>query len=253
MAIVATVNLGGVLFDLSYVKGRDFYLRKLPALTQVYDSIKGIEPNRETQNYLNTVNALKEQVSQTGLQSPQAEALLAQMRSLSGEMIENNPFEVANKTGTLEKIKNRLRASIGKESIGEAFCIFWSQGYLSEAGWQQEIDFFNKTIQPLIELNYYRPIGENGEFVDYFWRIDLPFVALFSLEFLARTFYISRRHTGIRWIDAMLWRWYDVFLLLPFWRWLRVIPLTFRLKKAKLLNLESVRQQISQGLVANVA
>ncbi len=253
MAIVATVNLGFVLFDLSYVKARDFYLRKLPGLTQVYDPIKGIEPHRETQNYLNTLNALEEQVKKTGLQSPPAEALLAQMRSLSLEMVENNPFEVANKTGSLEKIKNRMRDRIGKESSREAFSIFWSQGYLSKAGWQQEIDFFNKTIQPLIELNYYRPVGENGEFVDYFWRIDLPFVALFSLEFLARTFYISRRHTGIRWIDAMLWRWYDIFLLLPFWRWLRVIPVTIRLNRAKLLNLEPVRQQITQGLVANVA
>lgn len=253
MAIAATVNLGLVLFDLSYVKGRDFYLRKIPGLTQVYDPIKGIEPHRETQNYLNTVNDITEQVSQTGLQSPQAENLLAQMRRLSVEMIDTNPFEVANKTGTLEKIKNRMRDRIGKESAREAFSIFWSQAYLSEAGWQQEIDFFNQTIQPLIETNYYRHIGENGEFVDDFWRIDLPFVALFGLEFLARTFYISRRHTGIRWIDAMLWRWYDILLLLPFWRWLRVIPVTIRLNQAKLLDLEPVRQQITQGFVANFA
>lgn len=253
MAIAATVNLGVVLFDLSYVKGRDFYLRNIPGFTQVYDPIKGIEPHRETQNYLNTVNALKEQVSQTGLQSPQAETRLEELRRLSDEMIENNPFEVANKTGTLEKIKNRMRDRIGKESSREAFSIFWSQAYLSQRGWQQEIDFFNRNIQPLIETNYYRHIGENGEFVDDFWRIDLPFVALFGLEFLARTFYISRRHTGIRWIDAMLWRWYDIFLLLPFWRWLRVIPVTIRLNQAELLDLEPVRQQITQGFVANFA
>ena len=256
MAIAATVNLGLVLFDLSYVPCRNFYLQKIPVhprLTQLYDPIKGIEPHRETQKYLNTVNTLREQISQTGLQSPQAENLLEELRRLSVEMIESNPFAVANKTGSLEKIKNRMRDRVGKESAREAFSIFWSPAYLSKAGWQKEIDFFNQEIQPLIETNYYRNIGENGEFVDDFWRIDLPFVALFGLEFLARTFYISRRHTGIRWLDAMLWRWYDILLLQPFWRWLRIIPVTIRLNQAKLLNLEPVRQQITEGFVANFA
>ena len=89
MAIAAAVNLGLVLFDLSYVPWRDFYQRNFPALNHLnipgftlipslpygYDSIKGIEPHRETQNYLLTVNALKQQVTQTGLQSPQSTAL----------------------------------------------------------------------------------------------------------------------------------------------------------------------------------
>lgn len=263
MAIAATINLGLVLFNLSYVPGRDFYLRNFPELTRVYDPIKGIEPHRETQNYLNTVNALEEQVSQTGLQSPQAEALLAELRSLSSEMIDTNPFEIANKTGTLEKIKNRMRDRLNRESSREAFNIFWSQAHLSEVGWQQEIGFFNQRIRPLIATNYYRNTGENGEFIDRFWRIDIWFIALFSIEFLARTFYISRRHTGVRWIDAMLWRWYDVFLLIPFGLppftliplgyWLRTIPVIIRLNQAELINLEQVRQQISQGIVANFA
>ena len=48
MAITATVNLGLVLFNLSYVPWRDFYLRKLPQIIQIYDPIKGIEPHRDT-------------------------------------------------------------------------------------------------------------------------------------------------------------------------------------------------------------
>jgi len=253
MAITATVNLGLVLFDLSYVPWRDFYQREFPGLTQVYDPIKGIEPHRDTQKYLNTVNSLKEQVNQTGLQSPQTAKLLDELRRLSSEMIDTNPFEIANKTGTLEKIKNRMRDRLGQESSRQAFFIFWSQAHLSAGRWQQEIDFFNQTIQPLIETNYYRRTGENGEFINDFWRIDLPFTVLFGLEFLARTFYISRRHSGIRWIDAMLWRWYDIFLLLPFWRWLRVIPVVIRLNQAEILHLERVQQQINQGFVANFA
>lgn len=267
MAIAAAVNLGLVLFDLSYVPWRDFYLRNFPALNRLnipgftlipslpygYDSIKGIEPHRETQNYLLTVNALKQQVTQTGLQSPQSTALLEELRRLSVEMIDTNPFELANKTGTLEKIKNRMRDRLGNKSAREAYTSFWSQGHLSNGRYQQEMDFFTQKIQPLIATNYYRNIGENGEFIDNFWLLDLPFVALFGLEFLVRTFIISRRHVGIRWIDAMLWRWYDIFLLLPVWRWLRVIPVMIRLNQSQLLNLERVRRQINEGFVANFA
>ncbi len=51
----------------------------------------------------------------------------------------------------------------------------------------------------------------------------------------------------------MLWRWYDILLLLPFWRYLRVIPVTIRLHQADLVDLHSVEQQISRGLVTNFA
>ena len=253
IAIVAVVNLCLVLFDLSYVPWRDFYLREFPSLTRLYDPIKGIEPHRETQRYLNKVNELEEQVKQTGLQSAQTENLLQELRSLSNEMIQDNPFAVANKTGILAKIKNQMRDRLGKESAREAFTLFWSQAHLSQAGWQQEINFFNTQLRPLIQTNYYRGIGINGKFIDRFWQIDLPFVTLFGLEFLVRTFYISRQRAGLTWLEAMLRRWYDIFLMLPFWRWLRVIPVTIRLYQADLLNLEPVRAQVNHDVVANFA
>lgn len=253
IAIVALVNLCLVLFDLSYLPWRDFYFQEVPILTQLYDPIKGIEPHRETQRYLNKVNELEQQVMQTGLQSPQVENLLQELRILSTEMIQDNPFEVANKTGSLAKIKNYLRDRVGKESAHEAFASFWSQDHLSQAGWQQELKFFDTHIRPLIQTNYYRGIEENGKFIDYFWLIDLPFVILFGVEFLARSFYISRRNVGLNWPEAMLRRWYDIFLLLPFWRWLRAISVTIRLYQADLLNLEPVRAQINHDIVANFA
>ena len=253
MAIAATVNLGLILFDLSYVPWRDFYLRKLPQIIQLYDPIKGIEPYRDTKNYLEIVKALEEQVRQTGLESPQVNSRLEEIRRLSNEMIDTNPFAGVNKSGTLEKIKNRMRDRIGNESAKQSFATFWSQQYISQNGWDQQINFFNQRIRPLIASNYYRQIGENGEFVDKFWLIDLPFVILFGVELLGRTFLIKRQHPGFSWSEAVLWRWYDLFLLLPFWRWLRIIPVLIRLDQVRLLNLHPVRKQINQGIVANFA
>lgn len=253
IAIIAVVNLCLVLFNLSYIPWRNFYFREIPSLVQLYDPIKGIELHRETQRYLNKVDKLEEQVRQTGLQSPQVENSLQELRNLSNEMIQDNPFAAANKSGTLEKIKNQIRDRVGIVSAHKAFELFWSQAHLAEAGWQQEIDFFDTHIRYLMQTNYYRGIGTNGKFIDRFWRIDLPFVILFGLEFLARTFSISRHQAGLTWLDAMLRRWYDILLLLPFWRWLRVMPVTIRLYQANLLNLEPVKAQIKYDFVTNFA
>lgn len=251
-ALLALGNLILVAFDLSYVPGRNFYLRQVPGIIPYYDQLKGIEPNRDTQAYLQTVNQLERQLTRSGAQGPEVERLLAGLRSQSAAMIDENPFELVNKTGTLERIKNRMRKHLGNESSKQAFNTFWSQAHLAQVGWPQELSFFNSQIRPSIETNYYRQIGETGEFVDQFWRIDLFFVGFFGVEFLARTFYLSRRRK-VAWVDAMIWRWYDLFLLLPVWRWLRIIPVTIRLHQARLLNLERVQAQISHGIAANLA
>ncbi|WP_414619146.1 hypothetical protein [Calothrix sp. CCY 0018] len=253
MALMATVNLGLVLFNLTYVGWRDFYLRNLPQIQEIYDPIKGIEPHRETENYLRTVEKLEQQISVTGIKSVKSAAKLKEVRDLSLEMIDDNPFAGASKSGTLEKIKNRMRDRLQNESSKGAFSTFWSQEYLLKEGLDKELDFFNNQIKPLIATNYYRSIGENGEFIDKFWIIDLPFVILFLLELLARSFYIKRRHAGFSWLDCIFWRWYDVFLILPFWRSLRIIPVLVRLDKAKLLNLQGLKQQTQKGIVANFA
>jgi hypothetical protein len=253
MAITATVNLVLVFFDLSYVPWRDFYFRRVPAITRLYDPIKGIEPHRDTKKYLEAVAGLEKQVIQTGLVSPQVKAKLADIRFLSQEMIETNPFASAGKSGTLEKIKNRMREHVGQKSAKAAFNTFWSQEYLSKNGWNQEINFFNQKIRPGIAKNYYRKIDENGGFLNNFWIIDLPFVILFATELLGRTFLIKQRYNHLSWLEAVLWRWYDLLFLIPIWQWLRVIPVTVRLDQAKLIDFHVIRRQIHQGLLANFA
>jgi hypothetical protein len=254
IAIIATLNLGLVLFDLSYIYWRDYYLRYIPVIVDIYDPIKGIQPHRETEKYLNTVDELQKQLrSQNNVQSTQVETQLEELRRLSAEMINDNPFALAEKSGTLEKIKNRMRDHLNQESAKQAFAIFWSQEYLLQNGWTEEIRFFNQQIRPLIATNYFRQIGENGKFIDNFWKIDLPFICIFAVELAVRTYYIKRRYPFFSWLNAILWRWYDLFLLLLLWRWLRIIPVTIRLDQAELLNLQPIRQQIHLGVVSNFA
>lgn len=275
MAAIASINLGLVLFDLSYIPYRDLYVRRFclvqsvcfqfPSIWhQYYDKKKGIEPHRETQAYLQTVDALKTQVERTGIDSPQVEPILAQLRQMSTQTIEENPFQIANKTGTLERIKNLMRDRMGNESAKQAFNQFWNPAYLTIKNWHREINFFDNQIRPYIESNYFRRYAETGGFVNNFWRIDLTFNLIFLVDFIARTRIISRCHRGVKWMpDAMLWRWYDVFLFLPFslpfplmnpsWGLLRIIPVTIRLGKTHLVNLNPLWEQINRGILANFA
>lgn len=252
MAVIATINLGLVLFDFSYIPWRDFYLKNVPNLTRVYDKIKGIEPHRDTNNYAAQVRNLAEQVAQTGLDSPEVEQMLQVLQDSSKDIIDTNPFAIANKTGNLEKIKNRIRDRLNQKSAKQAFATFWSVDYLRTKGWTTEYQFYQRRIEPLLLTNYFRQIGENGDFIDSFWLLDLPFVSIFTLEILTRCYFIRRKYK-YSWIEAFLWRWYDWFLLLPVMRWLRIIPVTIRLDKAQLINLYPVRKLVHQGVVANFA
>ena len=254
VAIVALINLTLVLFDTSYIRFRDIYLRFLPEFTTWYGEVfKGIEPERATVNYLETVEKLEEQVAQTGLQSIQAATLLSDLQQQSISMVDENPFEIANKSGTLERIKNDIRDRIGVDSSKQALTTFWSEDYLTQAGWTQEIGFFNADIEPLLETNYFRRIGEDGGPRNDFWKLDGWFVLFFAAELLARTFYISRRYKNYTWLDALLLRWYDLFFFLPFWRWLRVIPVTIRLNQSQLVNLIPLRNRVNRIFISNFA
>ncbi len=248
VAILALVNFAIVLFDYSYVPWRDFYLQASPPLTQFYDPVKGIEPQPITEDYLEQFNTLKE-FSTEELDKPQAQEELIKLRITSDRLLEDNPFAAIGKSGTLEKIKHELSDRLGQNDPGNTFATFWSQAYLDEAGWQSEISFFDKEIKPLIATNYYRDLGKFGKFVDYFWLIDLPFIIIFALDILIRTFYISRRNSHLSWWEALLRRWYDFPLILPLWRFLRIIPVTVRLYQANLLNLKPLRKQLNYGFI----
>ncbi len=278
MALLATANLLLVLFNLSYVPWRDFWLQgkiSIPLINRVfylpmpvditssYDRIKGIEPHRETQAYLEMVQALETSIQTSGYDSRQTQALLSSLRQASGEMVDSNPFALANKSGSLERIKNLMRLRVfgtrKQVSSKEAFEQFWSSQFINATTGAANLAWFQKTISPLIGANYYRSIGEDGEFIDNFGAIDLPFGIIFFLEFLGRTYWLGKQQMGGRWLDAMISRWYDGLLFFPFWlvapgwAWLRIIPVEIRLDQAQIINLQRVRHQASQGLVTTIA
>ncbi len=279
IALITVLNLGIVFFDISYIPLRDFWLlgnihlgkfeignysyegiklRVVPKtfsnIILKYDLVKGISPYRDTNNYLEKIDQLEKSINNNGLDSIETREILLNLRQKSIDMITENPFELAGKTGTLEKIKNIMRNHIKNEnnSSKDAFRTFFTAEYLKDDT-ENKLAFFKKEITPLINTNYFRPYAETGGFVDYFAVIDFPFFVIITMDFLARSLYLSFRYTGINWFDGMLWRWYDLIFLFPLYRWLRIIPVIIRLDQTKLINLQAIKKQSSQGFVATIA
>jgi hypothetical protein len=253
MAIIASIGLIVSIFDLTYIPCRDFYFRNLPIVVQTYDRFKGIEPNRETERYLNAVEQLKLTVQQAGLASAPTQSWLQELDTLSVSLIQNNPFQVAGKTGNLEKIKNDVRDRVQNQSAKGAFATFWSQAYLTKAGWGKEIQFYDRKIKPLLVTNYYRRLNESGNYVDDFWQIDIIFVGIFAGELLGRVFFIRRHNRQLSWQQIVIRRWYDLILILPFAQFLRIIPVIIRLQQAKLINLTLVKSELNRLFVGQIA
>lgn len=283
MAILSSLNLLVVAFDLTYIPLRDIWLNgvvtigkfkigpykyegipltilppKLRTIITQYDIIKGIEPHRDTEAYLREVDLLEKKIKLYGLNSPQTREVLGNLRQLSLQMITQNTFAIANKSGTLEIIKNRMRDHMNnyidnpEDSSTLAFNSFWTEEHLKRDV-KKQLTFFDKEIRPLIKTNFFRPLGENGEFVDYFSLVDFPFFVIIFTDFLIRCLGISIRYNGVNFKDAIFWRWYDLIFFLPKYRWLRIIPVIIRLDQAKLLDLKTIKKQASQGFVAGIA
>jgi hypothetical protein len=269
VAIWAGINLVWVVFDLTYVPLRTFWLQRnltplpsvplvvpltfLPDITPLYDPVKGIEPHRETQAYL----AAFGQLDQALQQNPPAgrTALLRRHQvELTVQMINENPFAASGNAGTLEKIKSRLRQRAGRDSAKRSAELLLSDAWLAGRPWQEERRFWQQQVLPLVATSYWRSIDENGRPTNHFWRFDLLlFQSVFALDILLRVLRLRRRFPGIRWRDAFLRRWIDLPLLLPFWRLLRLAPVVERLSSAGLINVEPLRAAVSRGVVSLLA
>lgn len=245
IALVAIINLLLALFNLTYIPLRDYYLYQFPQLVQAYDPVKGIEPHPETEEYLQTVDQLKAAINDPRQTNVDIENLLASLRQQSDEILDNNPFAVAGKFRTFARIQRVIRQHMGTERPEPAFIQFWSLPHLEQAGWQTELSFFDTYLCPAIASNYFRNVDDFGQYIDEFWRVDIFFIAFFAVEYLTRSFVNSLRYPEINLIDAMLRRWYDIFMVLPFWRWLRIIPVGVKVHTSKLIDLEWVIAQVT--------
>lgn len=227
-------------FDTSYFQLRPYYFSAVPALTQSYDLLKGVEPHRDTVFYQQQADAFFA-ACHSGQFKPEQQQ---EMIQLSAQMIEEDPFVRAQQSGRLEMIKSDVRNFTGqRESSKQAFKQFWEAGCNNLAARES---FFKREITPNLALNYWRRIGTNGQFIDHFLYIDLVFILIFLLEFL-----YSWRQAVVRLgreqkVLYPLYHWYDLVSCIPlqqlrFLRLLRILAVYYRLIRSDIITIRNSR------------
>lgn len=227
-------------FDATYFQLRPTYFSVLPALTQNYDLLKGIEPHRDTVLFQQRAEAFFTACRSGQLKPDQQQELV----QLSDQMIEEDPFARAQQSGRLEMIKSDLRQFTGeRESSKRAFQQFWSVGCNNL---EARESFFKREIAPNLAINYWRRIGTNGQFIDYFLYIDLVFILIFLLEFL-----YSWRQAVVRLgreqkVLYPIYHWYDLVSCIPlqqlrFLRLLRILAVYYRLIQSDIITIRNSR------------
>ena len=132
VALVAAANLAWVLFDVTYVPLRSFWLQRtlyplpsvslgiplpwLPDITPIYDPVKGIEAHRDTAAYIAHFRELEQIAAEQGIDGKAARQRRLEMVVHNSQLIDENPFVSSGNAGTLEKLKNRLRARASRDS-----------------------------------------------------------------------------------------------------------------------------------------
>ncbi len=243
MVYVALLNVALILFDFTYLWLRPFYFEHVPALTRLYDQVKGIEPHPVTQAYLEKAHQLSELVHD-GVEGEPIESALAELREASERLIAEEPFVRSGQSKSLRKILAIARNEVYGEDAGptpgargqiQTLKEYWTPGP-HQLG--KRLELFRQEMQPLLERNYHREYDLSGDLEDHFWLLDLPFLLLFATEFFVRWFLAVRRRTHAKWFMFPILNWYDLLGIIPytqfrFFRLFRLASIYVRLRSSE--------------------
>lgn len=259
MVWAAIINLSLILFDLSYLWLRPTYFHYLPVVTRIYDPVKGIEPHPLTRSLLDELETTQALV-QRDRGSAELPAHVKGLRELTLRMFRENPFERSGQSELLGVLKQKLADSTGvpraelenPQALEQAVAALWPA---DPQELRYRLDQRDPQLGRALELNYHRSYDLNGRLTDHFWMIDLPFLTLFWLEFLARWYLALRRRTHAKWFFFPIFNWYDLLGLIPLgyfriFRLLRVVSMYMRLRRSELTN---VGQDLFSRTVAYVS
>ena len=255
MVWVVIINLCIILFDLSYLWLRPTYFRYLPMVTRFWDPVLGINTHPLTEGLIEKADRA-ERLLQLDPDSPTLAESSKELRSLTLRVFVENPFERSGQTSNLDAMKKTMALETGHSptSLKNPKVLY----EVAEGFWtgppellRHRFATFDEQIEPLLAVNYFRSFDLDGHLVNHFWKIDLPFLVLFWIEFIARWTLAIRRRTYARWYFFPIFYWYDLLSLIPVTalrplRLLRVVSIYMRLRQSELSQVG--RDFLSRGV-----
>ena len=243
MVWVVLINLSLIVFDLTYLWLRPTYFKYVPIVTSVWDPVLGIEPHPLTVEFSEEAETGK-QLLALDPASAGLEVKLENLEVLTLRVFIENPFERSGQTKDLDVIKGIMVRETDHDAtrlnnpivLAETARDYW---HGPPELLRHRFATFDSRIEPLLAVNYFREFDLNGNLVSHFWKIDLPFLILFWIEFMVRWTLAIRRHTYARWFFFPIFYWYDLLSLIPVMslrplRLLRVVSMYMRLRQSEL-------------------
>jgi hypothetical protein len=243
MVWMVIINLTVIIFDLTYLYLRPTYFRYVPVVTKIWDPVLGISPHPLTEEVISEATAA-ESLFELDPTAPALVERLDHLRLLTARVFHENPFLRSGQTRNLDAIwvtMTRATRHSGThydnpEIIAAVTDEFWSE---TPELLSHRFELFDRRIEPLLAINYFRGFDLDGDLVDRFWLIDLPFLVLFWIEFMVRWLLAVRRQTYARWYFFPIFYWYDLLSLIPVTalrplRLLRIVSIYMRLRQSEL-------------------
>ncbi|AAP99557.1 MULTISPECIES: hypothetical protein [Prochlorococcus] len=268
IAFVAMINLGWIIFDLSYIPLRSFWinrsidipnsstsisLRWIPNITPSYDKIRGIKSSKSSKEVQSIFNKLNQEISNNGVNSIQANRLLAEYKTTLNATFNELTLISQKDLDRVETIKIMLRLRSGESDYKSAYNKLLNKAYIAESGWENEKKFWERKLIPKLNSDHIKIINKDGNNISHSWKIDIPFQIIFLLDILLKVRMVRYRLNGIKLRHAFLKRLIDIPLLLPFSRLLRILPVLERVCSSKLIPTEPIRAKASQWIVSLLA
>jgi hypothetical protein len=255
MVWVVIINLTLILFDLSYLWLRPLYFQYVPIVTRIYDPVLGIEPHPLTEELIDKA-AEAEQLLALDPTAPALDDLFFDLQTLTARVFVEDPFLRSGQTENLAAIWTTMAGETDKtasstknpEIAAEIARDFWSG---PPELLRHRFALFDHQIEPRLAVNYFRGFNLDGRLIDNFWKIDLPFLILFWIEFIVRWTLAIRHRAYARWYFFPIFYWYDLLSLIPVTalrplRLLRVISIYMRLRRSDLSQVG--RDFLSRGV-----
>ena len=243
MVWVVFINLGLILFDLTYLWLRPTYFRYVPVVTRIWDPVLGIEPHPLTEELIEEADVAT-RLLELDPSSPALVSSIDELRDLTLRVFVENPFERSGQTADLDAIEATMAGETGHatsrlsnpEVLAEIAHDFWSG---PPELLRHRFALYEQQVEPRLAVNYFRGYDLDGRLVDHFLKIDLPFLVLFWIEFFARWGVAIRRRRYARWYFFPIFYWYDLLSLIPVTalrplRLLRIVSIYMRLRKSEL-------------------
>ena len=270
IAFLAIINLSWIFFDISYLPLRSFWanrviflfnspsitlsLRWLPDITRYYDHFKGIEAYSSGKEIESLFKKIDKQIITKGVDTRSTQKILEVYNIKINNILDKNKTQNTQKdysrVMTMRNLIVNRSVNLDLENTTKKLL---SVAHIKALGWENEKIFWRDQILPIIKSSYSRDINRNGNFIDRTWKIDLAFQLIFLLDIFIKVNIIQTRFKGIGLHRAFLKRWFDLPLLLPYGRLLRIIPTSERVLQTKLIPIEPIRSAISQWVVAVLA